>query len=85
MKQVVDESEVVQIDVSGEVWPPGPHEEIHIGQVAEEPAAHKKGTHGKGERTTPSPPASSGQKCNKQEGAWSDKKICGCISHDFLK
>lgn len=46
MKQIVDEGKVVKVDVCGEVWPSGPHEEIHIGQVAEKPAAHQKRTHG---------------------------------------
>ena len=46
VEQVVDEGEVVDVDSRGEVWAPGPHEEIHIAQVGEEPAAHKEGTHG---------------------------------------
>ena len=46
VKQIVDKGEVVKVDVRGEVWPSGPHEEIHIGQVAEKPAAHQKRTHG---------------------------------------
>jgi len=42
VKQVVDEGKVVNVDPSGKVWTPGSHKEIHIGQVAEKPAAHEK-------------------------------------------
>ena len=46
MEQVVDKCEVVKVDSCRKVWPPGPHEEVHIGQIRQEPAADEEGAHG---------------------------------------
>ena len=45
-------------------WTPGSHKEIHIGQVAEKPAAHEKWTHGDG------PNESQRSLQNKQRLSW---------------